>query len=75
MPWTQFVKAFQEHFETGNCLSLGLADPLRTTVDSFIGPILSGPGVPKEFRYQLFSIFKEQFAKIYKMFRSSPTDS
>jgi hypothetical protein len=28
MPWAQSVKAFQKRFETGNSLSLGLADLL-----------------------------------------------
>jgi hypothetical protein len=75
MPWAQFVKVFQEHFETGDCLNWGLADPLGTTVDSSIGPILNGPGFLMEFRYQLSLIFKEQVTRIYNFFRSSPTNA
>jgi hypothetical protein len=37
MPWAQSVEAFQKHFETGNSLRSGLADPPANAVVFPIG--------------------------------------
>jgi hypothetical protein len=67
MPGAQSIKAFQKHFETDNSLSLRLADPLTRTGVSPRGSILVGPSPLNQFRYQLFSIFKEQSTESIKL--------
>jgi len=63
MLWAQYVEAFQKQLEIGNSLSSGLPDPLAKALVSLVGSIFVGPSLPNQFRYQLFSIFKEQCAK------------
>jgi hypothetical protein len=63
MSWTQSVKAFQKHFETGYSLSSGLADPLADVVVSPIGANLGGSKSPESIPLPTFSIFKEQFTE------------
>jgi len=75
MPGAQSVKAFQKHFETGNSLSLGLADPLASTVVSPIGPILVWSKSPESVPLPTFFNFQRTVYRIFKVIRSSPTDS
>ena len=74
MPWAQSVKAFQKRFETGNSLSLGLADPRARAVVSPIGPILVRSKSPESVPLPTFFNFQRTVYKICKIIRSSPTD-
>jgi hypothetical protein len=67
MPWAQSVKAFQKHFETGNGLSLGLADPLARAAISSIGSILVWSQSPESVPLPTFSIFKKQPTESIKL--------
>ncbi len=66
MSWAQYVEAFQKQLETGNRLSSGLPDPLAGALVFPRRSILMGLSLPNQFRYQLFSIFKEQCTESIK---------
>ena len=75
MPGAQSVKAFQKHFEIGNSLSSGLADPLANAVVSPIGANLGGSKPPESIPLPTFLNFQRTVYRIFKVIRSSPTDS
>ena len=75
MPWAQCVEAFQKHFETSNSLSLSLSDPLTRAVVSSIGPILVWSKSLESVPLSTFFNFQRTVYRLYKIIRSSPTDS
>ena len=75
MPGAQSVEAFQKHLETGNSLSFGLADPLVKVVISPIGATLGGSKLPESIPLPTFFNFQRTVCRIFKIIRSSPTDS
>ena len=75
MPGTQSVEAFQKHIETGNSLSSGLADPLASALVYPIEANLGGSKSPKLVPLPTFFNFQRTVCRIYKIIRSSPTDS
>ena len=68
---SQSVKAFQKHLETGNSLSLGLADPLANAVASPIKTNLDGTKFPEPIPLPTFFNFQRAVYRIYKVIRSS----
>jgi hypothetical protein len=75
MSWVQCVEAFQKHLETGNSLSSGPADPLASAVVSPIGANLCGSKSPQSVPLPTFFNFQRTVYRVYKILRSSPTDS
>ena len=75
MSGSQSVKAFQKHLETGNNLSSGLVDPLANAVVSPIGVNLGESKSPVSIPLPTFFNFQRTVYKIYKVIRSSTTDS
>ena len=75
MPGAQSVKAFQKHVETGDSLSLGLADPVAMVVIPPIGPTLVWSKSLESVPLPTFFNFQRTVYRIYKIIRSSPTDS
>jgi hypothetical protein len=75
MPWAQPVEAFQKQLETGNSLSSGLSDPLA---GAWVFPIeanLGGSESPESVPLPTLFNFQRTVYAVYKIFRSSPTDS
>jgi hypothetical protein len=75
MPWAQSVEAFQKHFEAGNSLRSGLADPPANAVVFPIGINLGRSKSPESVPLPTFFNFQRTVYKICKIIRSSPTDS
>ena len=75
MPWAQYVEAFQKQLETGNSLSSGLSDPLAGALVSLIGANLGGSKSPESVPLPTLFNFQRTAYRVYKIFRSSPTDS
>ena len=75
MPWAQYVEAFQKQLETGNSLSSGLSDPLAGALVSPIGANLGGSKSPESAPLSTLFSFQRAIYRVYKIFRSSPTDS
>jgi hypothetical protein len=72
---SQSVKAFQKRLETGNSLSLGLADLIASALVSPIEASLGGSKPPKSIPLPTFFNFQRTVYRIYKIIRSSPTGS
>ena len=72
---SQSVKAFQKHFETGNSLSSGLADPLANAVVSPIVADFGGSESTESVPLPTFFNFQRTICRIFKIIRSSPTGS
>ena len=72
---SQSVKAFQEHIETGNSLSSGLADSLAKVVASPIEANLGVPKSPESIPLPTLFNFHRTVYRIYEIIRSSPTGS
>ncbi len=75
MPWAQHVEAFQKQLETGNSLSSGLSDPLAGALLFPIGANLGEPKSPESVPLPTLFNFQRTVHRVYKIFRSSPTDS
>jgi len=75
MPWAQYVEAFQKQLETGNSLISGLSDPLASALVSPIGTNLGGSPSPESVPLPTIFNFHRTVCRVYKIFRSSPTDS
>jgi hypothetical protein len=71
----QSVKAFQKHFETGDSLSSGLADPLTNAVVSPIVTDFGGSESTESVPLPTLFSFQRTVYRIYKTIKSSPTDS
>ena len=75
MPWAQYVEAFQKHLETGNSLSYGLSYPLAAALVSLIGTNLGGSKSSESVPLPTLFNFQRTVYRVYKILRSSPTDS
>jgi hypothetical protein len=75
MPWAQHVEAFQKQLETGNSLSSGLSDPLAGALVSPIVANLGGSKSPELVSLPTLFDFQRTVHRVYKILRSSPTDS
>ena len=75
MPWAQSVEAFQKQLETGNSLIPGLFVPLGGTLVFPIGANLAGSKPPESVPLPTLFNFQRTVSRIYKLFRSTPTDS
>jgi hypothetical protein len=75
MSWAQYVEAFQKQLETGNSLSSGLPDPPASPLVSSIGTNFHGSKSPESVPPRTLFNFQRTVYRVYKIFRSSPTDS
>jgi len=75
MSWAQYVEAFQKQLETGNSLRSPLSDPLADALVFPMGIDLGGSKSPESVPLPTLFNFQRTGCRVYKIFRSSPTDS